>query len=74
MGCPFGYAKKMFLPPLNFQNIVLFFPVTSGVFAIYFYGEINNGILEATFIRGWFKLNRPFFVCIDIVLGHRVRN
>jgi hypothetical protein len=22
--------------------------------------EINNGILEATSIRGWFKLNRPF--------------
>jgi len=26
--------------------------------------KISSGILEATSIRGWFKLNRPFLVCM----------
>jgi hypothetical protein len=32
--------------------------------------EINNGILEATSLRGWFSLNRPFFgVCGGVNTG-----
>jgi len=62
MGCPFVFPnikKSFYPPPLNFQNIVLVFRVTSGVFVHYFFGEIINGILEAKSIRGWFKSNCP---------------
>jgi hypothetical protein len=31
------------------------------MFVHFFYREINNGILEATSFRGWFKSNRPLF-------------
>jgi hypothetical protein len=37
--------------------------------------EINNGILEATPFRGWFKLNHPFFgVCGGVNTGLNLRN
>jgi hypothetical protein len=42
--------------------------VTSGVFVIYFYREINNGILEATSFRGAVQIELPpfLFICWEI--------
>jgi hypothetical protein len=38
------------------------------MFVHFFYREINNGILEATSFRGWFKLNCPLFLSTATVL------
>ena len=34
--------------------------------------EIINGIVEASSIWGWFKLNRPFLVCVVGFMQDRI--
>jgi hypothetical protein len=45
----------------DFWDVRAFFPLLFSALAGNSRG-IKNGILEATSIRGWFNLNRPFFV------------
>jgi hypothetical protein len=79
MGCPFGFliSKKMFLsPPLELLKHCIILPDDFwGVCAFFLLRrQINNGILEATSFRGWFKSNCPLFVYIDILSAQRVCN
>jgi hypothetical protein len=72
-GYPFDtHQQKFFLSPLNFENIVLLFPVAYGIFVYFFCRKINNGILEVLSIRGWFKANCLLFAYIHILSPNKL--
>ena len=61
MGCPFGYVKKFQYTLDLLINCITFSAVFWDVRAFILPNIIiDNGILEATSIKGWFKLDRPF--------------
>ena len=75
MGCPFVFVKKMPYPLAllkhciiisgDFWDVRAFFPLLFTALVGNRRG-INNGILEATSIRGLVQIERPLFVYIDI--------
>jgi len=60
MPYPLELLKHCIILSGNFWNVRAFFLLLYLAFVGKKSGESINGILEATAIRGWFKLNRPF--------------